>query len=250
MEVPNRGFYRSAGGSPPAILLSGGLMGDVSIFCDESGTDGGHSAYRLVTLVFHDQSEEIGGLVSRYEKALDAKGLQRIAFHCSPIMNGTKAYKDIDIETRKQMFARFEIFAKALPVSYRTFAYRRSEVADPEAFSHRLRKDIEAFLDDHLEQFQSFDKVKIYYDDAQRAVSRALHEAIAAKLSKQAVMYREAHPSSYHLFQMADYVCTMELAAIKFSRGEATNTDKLFLGETERAFRKNRLKNVRRKLME
>lgn len=225
-------------------------MSEVSVFCDESGTDGGHSTYRLVTLVFHDQSQELGELISCYERALDKQGLQHIAFHCSPIMNGTKAYKNIDIESRRKMFVRFEIFAKTLPARYRTFAYKRKELANANAFANRLQRDIECFLDDHLEEFQAFDQVKIYYDDAQQAISSALHSAIAAKLSKQAVMYREAHPSKYHLFQLADYACTMELAAIKYSRGEATETDKRFLGETERLFRKNHLKAVRRKLME
>ena len=148
------------------------------------------------------------------------------------------------------MFVRFEIFAKTLPVKYHTFAYKRSEVADAGKFSKRLQKDVERFLGDHLEEFQAFDQVKIYYDNAQQAISNALHAAIAAKLSKQAVLYREAHPSRYHLFQMADYVCTMELAALKFSHGEATETDKRFLGKTERLFKKNHLKAVRRKLME
>ena len=205
---------------------------------------------RLVTLVFHDQSQELGDLIACYERALDVEDLPHIAFHCSPIMNGGKAYKDVGIEERRKMFTRFEIFAKTLPASYRTFAYKRSEVADPDVFSRRLRRDIEGFLSDHLEEFQAFDQVKIYYDNAQQAISNALHEAIEAKLSKQAVMYREAHPSRYHLFQMADYACTMELAAIKYSHGEATETDKRFLGKTERLFRKNHLKAIRRKMME
>ena len=64
-------------------------MSEVSIFCDESGTDGGHSTYRLVTLVFHDQSQELGDLIACYERALDVEGLPHIAFHCSPIMYGT-----------------------------------------------------------------------------------------------------------------------------------------------------------------
>lgn len=224
-------------------------MREVSIFCDESGSDGGHSAYRLVTLVFHDQDEALDEAISRYERALALKELEGIAFHCSPCMYGTKAYKGIDIEVRKQMFARFEIFAKTLPVTYRTFAYRRSEVDDSDVFSQRLQRDIESFLDEHLEHFQSYDRVKIYYDDAQRAVSSALHAAIEVKLSKQAVLYREAHPGDYHLFQMADYVCTMELAAIKYGNGTATETDRRFLGDTERLFKKNRLKSVRKKRM-
>ena len=136
-------------------------MSEISIFCDESGTDGGHSTYRLVTLVFHDQSQGLGDFVSCYEKALDAQGLQHIAFHCSPIMNGTKVYKDVDIEDRRKMFTRFEIFAKTLPVRYHTFAYKRSEVADADKFLKRLQKGVEGFLGDHLEEFQAFDKVKI-----------------------------------------------------------------------------------------
>ena len=101
-----------------------------------------------MTLVFHNQSEEIGGLVSRYEKALDAKGLQRIAFHCSPIMNGTKAYKDIDIETRKQMFARFEIFAKALPYieGRRLDAWTHNKAIQKARESYRISPEQKAYL--------------------------------------------------------------------------------------------------------
>jgi hypothetical protein len=137
------------------------MMGEVSVFCDESGSDGGRSAYRLVTLVFHNQDEDLAEPVFRYERALDAAGLAHVAFHCSPCMYGTKSYKGIDIESRKQMFARFEIFAKALPVMYRTFAYRRSEVVDAGKFARRLQCDIEGFLNDHLARFQAYDKVKI-----------------------------------------------------------------------------------------
>ena len=90
----------------------------------------------------------------------------------------------------------------------------------------------------------------VYYDDAQRTVSRALHSAVEVKLSRQAVMYREAHPGAYYLFQMADYICTMELAAIKYAYGESTATDRRFLGDTERSFKRNHLRGIRRKRME
>lgn len=43
-------------------------------------------------------------------------------------------------------------------------------------------------------------------------------------------MYRRASPLDYRLSQVADYICTLELAALKFDAGETTATDEAFFG--------------------
>ena len=54
----------------------------------------------------------------------------------------------------------------------------------------RMKRDITSFLFDHLEFFQTFDKVKVYYDDGQQAVSEVIHEAIATRCRKMRTCLR------------------------------------------------------------
>ena len=65
-----------------------------------------------------------------------------------------------------------------LPISYHTFTYRRSEYEDPSALSTRMKRDISGLLFDNLEFFQSFDGVKVYYDNGQNIVKQALDQSI------------------------------------------------------------------------
>ena len=41
----------------------------------------------------------------------------------------------------------------------------------------RMRRDIVNFIFEHLDRFQGFDKVPIYYDSGHSATAAALHEA-------------------------------------------------------------------------
>lgn len=57
---------------------------ELSLFCDESGSDALDSHHYLLTLVIHDQSDSITDSITRYERALADKGLPDLAFHASP----------------------------------------------------------------------------------------------------------------------------------------------------------------------
>lgn len=221
-------------------------MRELSIFVDESGGQDGSSKYVLMTVVLHNQADPIGGLVRAYEGSLASRGLPDIPFHASPLMYGKDDYAAFDHETRHRMFAAFFVFVRRLPISYKTFSYRRDQLSDAETFAARLKRDLVVFLVDNLEAFQSFDKVKIYYDNGQHMITEALHGAIEFALSKQAILYKRASPSDYRLAQVADFLCTVELAAIKYGRHEETGTDTKIFGSS-RAFRRNYLRLLRRK---
>lgn len=51
-------------------------MRELSIFVDESGSDGLSDRHYLLTIVMHDQSESIADSIAAYEGALRAKGLK------------------------------------------------------------------------------------------------------------------------------------------------------------------------------
>lgn len=53
-------------------------MRELSIFVDESGSDGLSDRYYLFTVVMHDQSDSIADSIAAYEGALRAKGLPDI----------------------------------------------------------------------------------------------------------------------------------------------------------------------------
>ena len=224
-------------------------MLELSVFCDESGGMDVTSRYRLVTLVFHDQSQDISRLIGAYERDLEDKGLPNIPFHAGPLMYGKGPYRGIDLADRRRMMASFAFFQGKLPFRYRTFAYRRSELDGEAAFMARFKRDLVVLLADNLAFFQSFDQVKIYYDDGQRSISSALHAALEYELSKNAVMYRDASPADYRLGQVADYLCAIELAGIKFDAHEANATDEKFFGLSARTFKRDYLKKVRKKLL-
>ena len=80
----------SGRGCPPALLFLGGcaVEKELSIFVDESGGQKGHSAYCIASLVFHEQSEELGESIRAYERDLQMKGLPNVPFHASPLMYG------------------------------------------------------------------------------------------------------------------------------------------------------------------
>ncbi|MGN0077727.1 MAG: DUF3800 domain-containing protein [Coriobacteriales bacterium] len=221
-------------------------MLEISLFADESGECGTESKHYLLTLVFHEQESSISQPVSIYESDLLAKGLPDIPLHTSPLMNGHDEYAGMDIQERKRLLQSFFTMLQHLPISYHTFSYRKSEFPATASLEARIRRDIVNFIFDNLDYLQRFDKVKVYYDDGQHVVTKALHDAVEYALSASAVMYKDGSPNDYRLAQAADLICTIELTALKYEAREATRTDDRFFG-ARGSFKKNWLKKIRKK---
>lgn len=85
--------------------------------------------------------------------------------------------------------------------------------------------------------------MKVYYDNGQKTVAHALRQALDYMLARNTVVYRVAAPSDYRLSRVADYVCTMVLAAIRYGEGRPSPTDEKFFG-SRRQFRKGILKEL------
>ena len=111
-----------------------------------------------------------------------------------------------------------------------------------------MRRDLVNFLFGNLAELQVYDAVKVYYDNGQHSIAESLHLAIEYALSKDAAIYRSAHPSECRLSQVTDYICTMELTTIKYAERTATSTDEKFFG-TWSDFKKGILKETRKKFV-
>lgn len=96
----------------------------------------------MLTLVFHDQAESITEAVTGYEARLARADLPNILFHSEPLKNGHKDYANLGMSQRKALLAYFSSFVRKLPFSYTTYAYCRSEFADFDKLTERMRRDI------------------------------------------------------------------------------------------------------------
>lgn len=222
-------------------------MKELSVFVDESGNYGGENAkHYLIILVFHRQSISIQQEIARYEQVLRDRNLPNIPLHMNPLMRGNDAYRDMPIQTRMRLLTCFSTFALKCPIEYFTFAYQRNQFSTDAAMFSKMQQDLVAFLSERLNVFQAFDAIKLYYDNGQEAVSATLHTAFEYALGTQVVIYRNCSPKDFRLQQVADYICELELAAIKYEKSEQGNAEKIFFG-TYRDFKKNHLRKIRKK---
>lgn len=223
-------------------------MRELYISIDESGDIGDCSTFYLVALVFHEQSEDISEGVEKYVRSLSDSGLGTVPFHLAPIMRGHDQYDAMSLDARKSHFSHFHIFAERAPYHYHVLCYEKSQFPSAYNLAGRVERDLMEFINSKLGFFQSFDRVKIYYDNGQQIVKHAVHQAIRNCLSKHAAIYRNARPSDYHLFQIADYVCGIELAALRYERCIDNPTGHRFFGD-KRYFTRNYLRRIREKLL-
>lgn len=224
-------------------------MRELSIFIDESGDLGETSRYYLVSVVFHDQANDITDYVTKYEKSLRERDLRIVPMHVGPLINGNNDYRGLDKTTRARMLSTFRVFTQNLPFSYHCITYKKSDLGKGvNRFSQRMERDVTDIINENLERFQTFDSVKIYYDNGQSQVTAIVHSAFEKTLSKEALVYRNANPAQFHLLQVADYIRTLELTEIKYQHHEETATDKIFFG-THTTFRKNFLRRLRKHLL-
>ena len=78
-------------------------MKELSIFIDESGDLGEyehHSPYYIITMVFHDQQEDIQPAVSKLNQELSYLNLDNLCIHTGPII-------------RKVMLSEYKLFQAA-----------------------------------------------------------------------------------------------------------------------------------------
>lgn len=235
-------------GFSPGIFRIGGILPELGIYIDESGIQEGGSRYYLITMVMHELDVDLNPFYEAYEHSLHDRGLPDIPFHSSPLLRGYGDYLNMDAKTRNRLLVSFGAFVRRLPVSYATFSYRSSEFDGQQQLTSLIEKDIANFLGDNLAYFQHFGSVKVFYDNGQEAVTDAVHDAFEKVLFKGTTDYLYAEYRSSRLSQVADYLCALELTALKYDRHEETETDRRFFG-MKGNFKKNYLKRVRNKAL-
>lgn len=223
-------------------------MKELSIFVDESGDFGDynyHSPYYIITMVFHNQNDDISEHIQKFNSELEYLGFApNHCVHNGPIIRREHPYENMDIKDRRQILNKMVGFTRQLDITFKSFHIEKKHITDTIEASGKLSKQIASFIRNNYNEFLAYDKVKVYYDNGQIEVTRILSSVLNALLPE--VEFRKVLPSEYRLFQVADLICTLELIRLKMEAKLNTKHEIDFWGN-ERDFRKNYLKKVYRK---
>lgn len=218
----------------------------LNLHIDEAGNQDLSEGLYLVAVVLHEHDVDIEAPILAYEERLRIAGLDDVPFHGKDLLHGNESYGAVSVGDRKRLLTQFARLVRSLPVSYFTLRYDRHETHDRKELEARIRRDLASLVFDHLDYFQRFASISVYYDDGQKILSVALHDALDFVLANNVADYREADHSARRLLQMADYICTVERASIAFDAGSQTKTQERFFGN-RRAFMQSYVKQIARK---
>lgn len=223
------------------------VLKELSIFIDESGDFGEyghHSPYYIITMIFHDQQEDVQPAISRLKQELSYLKLDNLCIHTGPIIRKEEIYVNMSVDERRRIFNKMVAFIRQINIRYKCFYIEKKHISDVVEATGRLSKQISRFIRGHYEDFLAFDDVKIYYDNGQVEVSKILSSVFNALLPNP--IFRKVMPSEYKLFQAADLLCTLELVKLKLENNMFSKSEKTFFGNI-RDLKKNYLKPLGKK---
>ena len=219
-------------------------MRELSIFVDESGDFGPyakHSPYYVLTMVFHNQESDISHQIKILNDALKIRGYENIAVHTEPLIRREVPYQNVGPDERRALFSKLYYFVLHSDILFKSFIYEKRQFSGDMKLEARMAKEFSFLLRDHLEYFQSFDKVIIYYDNGQREITKTLNAVLATELTNYEM--RRVSPVDYRLFQAADLLCTLAILRKRYESNRLTRSD-ILLFHSKSDLRKDFLKRI------
>lgn len=223
-------------------------MKELSIFVDESGDFGEYnqrSPYYIITMVFHNQDDDITEDIQKFNNELYLLGFDRQhCVHNGPIVRREAPYEHMNIKERRRIFNKIVAFTRQLNISFKCFHIEKKHIADTVEASGKLSKQLALFIHENYNEFLAYDKIKVYYDNGQIELTRILSSVLNALLPE--VEFRKVFPSEYRLFQVADLICTLELIRIKMENKIISKNELAFWGKKS-DLKTNYLKQIYKK---
>ena len=204
-------------------------MKELSIFIDESGDFGEvteRPAYYLVTLLFHDQKNEITANVKKLEDSTKNSGFDFEYIHTGPVIRREDVFAGLSIDERRKLLFKMLNFIGSSPVTYEVAVVNRKEASDKITLSGRLGREISNIIQKHKAFLDRFDKIIVYYDNGQIELGAILNTVFSIHFTN--VEFRKAEPQKYRLLQAADFICSMELLRIKKAENRLSKSEKQF----------------------
>lgn len=224
-------------------------MKELSIFVDESGDFGEydyHAPYYIISMVLHNQQDDISNELQVLERELNNLGLPNHCIHSGPVIRSEEEYRGYDLADRKRMLMKLMTFIRHLDIQFKSIYIEKKHIEDSVEATGKLSKKLALFIRENYTFFCNFDMVKIYYDNGQVEITRILSSVFNALLEN--AEFRKVIPADYRLFQVADFICTLKLTELKMENHRLSKSELSFFGD-ERTLKKNYLKPLAKKEM-
>ena len=153
-------------------------------------------------------------------------GFQLDYIHTGPVIRREEIFDSYTIDERRKLIYKMLNFVVASPISHLTVCIDRRQAQDKVALSGRLARAINIAMLEHIDYFNSFDRILVYYDNGQNELSSILNAVFSVLFSN--VEFRKAEPQRYRLLQAADFICTVELLKIKQAEHRLSKSEEKF----------------------
>lgn len=229
-------------------------MRELSIFIDESGDFGPvqkHSPFYVLSLVLHDQSDDIASQLGKIHDALRARGFAvNHAIHTGPLVRREQDYRLLSLSDRRSLFRVLMDFVRSCSITHHSWVFAKKEVGDNDKLVGAMSRELGALIREHYAYFSDWDRIVIYYDNGQKEITNLVNSVFNAHLSN--VEVRKVVPADYSLFQAADLCCTLALLRQKIATTGLSSSERDFFStpkdSAERALKKGYFKTMDRKV--
>ena len=201
------------------------MIKTLSIFVDESGDFGEfekHSPYYLITMVFHDQDNDLSHNIKKLDSELNNLNMTNHLIHTEPLIRREPPYSDFAPNERRAIITKLYYFMIKSHLHYKTFIYNKNKFSNIYSLQSQMAKDISNFIVNNS-YLKYVKKAILYYDNGQNEITQILNVTMAISFSDHET--RKINPLDYKLFQVADLVCAIELINEKIKTKDLTKSE-------------------------
>ena len=114
------------------------------------------------------------------------------------------------------MFNIMSHFANKMEFKYISVIADHKKSFTNEQLYECLQKSLKRILVNNVDFFTSFDVIKIYYDNGQKLLTKLITDSFCDEFSNVEIKFIDPH--EYTLFQVADFISTLELVNINYKK--------------------------------
>lgn len=222
-------------------------MKQLSIFIDESGDFGEYNKvteFYAISFVFHNQEDDISGIVEKLDNSLKDISYDRFAIHTMPLIRREEMYESMLPNDRRAILRKLFFFTKSAPINFKTFIFSKKHFKSFNQLYGHISREMDNFFLEHKEEFDKYDEIVIYYDNGQQKITNLIHTVVAIHFDKYDI--RKVMPADYRLFQVADMLCTFAVIDEKAKLRGLSVSEKYVL-HSYADFKKDFLKDLKTK---
>lgn len=222
------------------------IIKKLNIFIDESGDFGfvdGSSQLYAVSFTMHESNNSIHNelqFLNNRLNELDYDGMLHLAY----LVARRADYASFNLEQRQKIFWTIFNFARKVPIKLKTIILDKRYMNSKTQLINVLSSKISQFINENKKYLDTFDKIIIYYDNGQQALSSILNTIFATNEKVERVI--EFDHVKKRLFQVSDMLTFIDKLDYKFHNNiPFTNAEKYFFSNSEIQYIKRKLNNKR-----